>query len=175
MIWLLLSCTGGSAPEGPWTEAAALASTATMGGDRALSAEDYRRTQYAAAAMAEVDTDGSGDLSASELAVILQGQDPLTFDQARPMSALTREKWSKPFAEPALQRTTWELLAFLRAEVAAVAPDAVLPNDDALKAAAATEDLFSAPVQDVLQQLAALHEAHGLTFPPGLLQAASPP
>lgn len=171
MMWLLLSCTSSSTPDkGPWTEEAALTPTATLGGGTELSAADYSRTSYAALPLAEVDADGSGALSARELAALIRRQDPMTFDESQPMGALTRETWSQPFAEPALKRATWELLAFLRAEVAAVAPGAELPDDATLDAAAATEDLYSEPVQAVLRQLEALHQQHSLAFPDGLIR-----
>ena len=167
MILLMLGCSG--APSSPWTREAALTPTATIDGSAALSEADYTRRAYAAIPFAEADTDGSGTLSAAELAVLITRQDPLTFDRARPMQALDRQKWSTPFSEPRLQRVTWELLAFLRAEVAAAAPEAVLPDDDALQAAAATEDLHSEAVQGVLRALQALHVEHGLVFPDGLI------
>ena len=175
MIWLVLACR--SEPSGPWTPAAALTATATLDGEAALSAEGYARRHYAGPPFASVDHNQDGVLDAAELASLLQQHDPLTFDRTRPMNALNKEKWSQPFSAPALQRATWELLAFLRAEVASVAPDAALPDDDALQAAAATEDLYSDAVQGLLRQLQALHVQHGLTFPSGLLQerpAASP-
>ena len=168
MIWLVLACTG--EPDGPWTRSAALESTATLDGEAELSRSSYEQRQYAPLPFDEADTDGSGALSAAELAVLLGRQDPMTFDRSRPMQALSPEKWSRPFSAPALQRSMWELLAFLRAEVAAAAPDAALPDDAALEAAAATEDLYSEPAQAVLRQLQALHVAHGLTFPDGLIQ-----
>lgn len=169
MIWLMLGCSG--TPSSPWTAEAALTPTATLDGAPALSEADYTRRAYAAIPFAEADTNASGTLSADELAVLITRQDPLTFDRARPMQALDRKKWSTPFSEPRLQRVMWEMLAFLRAEVAAVAPGAVLPDDAALKAASATEDLHAEAVQDVLRALQALHVEHGLTFPEGLIDA----
>ena len=167
MIWLLLACTG--ADEGPWTEPAALTSTARLDGTPELSEAGFERRRYAAPPFAGSDADHSGGLSAEELVVLIRKRDPLTFDQAKPMGALSREAWSKPFSEPVLQRSMWELLAFLRAEVAAVSPEATLPDDATLQVAAATEDLYSEPVQAVLGQLEVLHQAHGLTFPDGLI------
>ena len=172
MMWLLLACSS-SAPSGPWTEGAALQSTAALDGQDALSADGYAKRSYTALPLSQVDTDRSSTLSPAELAVLIRQQDPLSFDQTRPMGALDRQKWATPFSQPALQRATWELLAFLRAEVAAVAPQATLPTDDDLRTAAATENLHSDAVQSLLQQLAALHEANHLTFPSGLLDEPS--
>ena len=168
MIWLLLACRG--ADRGPWTAEAALLSTATLDGESALSADSYERRRYAAPPFSESDRNQDGALSPAELVPLLQQHDPLTFDRTRPKQALNKEAWSRPFSAPALQRATWELLAFLRAEVASAAPTADLPGDEALQAAAATEDLYSAEVQQVLGQLRALHLEHGLTFPAGLIR-----
>ncbi|MFT5683499.1 MAG: hypothetical protein ACI8RZ_004431 [Myxococcota bacterium] len=172
MITLLLACTGSEvAPSGPWTAEAALAPTAALDGGEALTEASYEQRRYAAPPFAEADADGSGALSSAELAALIRIQDPLTFDRSKPMGALSPETWSKPFSAPALQRSLWELLAFLRAEVAAANPGAALPDDDALQAAAATEDLYSQSVQEVLLVLKAGHEASGLVFPEGLIPA----
>lgn len=145
--------------------------TATLDGEAGLSAASYERRRYAAPPFSESDRDQDGALSPAELASLLQQHDPLTFDRARPMGALNKEAWARPFSTPALQRATWELLAFLRAEISSAAPAAALPSDDALQAAAATEDLYSAEVQTILIQLKTLHQEHGLTFPEGLIRA----
>ncbi len=171
MISLIIACNVHNGTETPWTTEAALASTAALDGDAALAEAGYEQRRYAAPPFAEADTDESGSLSPAELSALIRLQDPLTFDHSRPMGALSPEVWSRPFSAPALQRTLWELLAFLRAEVAAADPSAVLPDDATLAAAAATEDLYAEPVQAVLQALKASHEASGLTFPEGLLAA----
>lgn len=171
MIVLIIACNAGSPQSGPWTAEAALASTAALDGGEALAESSYEQRRYAAPPFAEADADGSGSLSPAELSALIQVQDPLTFDRSKPMGALSPEVWSKPFSAPALQRSLWELLAFLRAEVAAADPAAVLPDDATLAAAAATEDLYAEPVQAVLATLKAGHEASGLTFPEGLLSA----
>ena len=171
MIALILSCNINNHADGPWTTEAALASTAALDGGAALAEAGYEQRRYAAPPFAEADTDGSGSLSAAELSALIQLQDPLTFDRSQPMGALSPEVWSRPFSAPALQRTLWELLAFLRAEVAAADPSAVLPDDATLAAAASTEDLYAAPVQAVLQTLKDGHESSGLTFPEGLFAA----
>ncbi|MDG1483120.1 MAG: hypothetical protein P8R54_26260 [Myxococcota bacterium] len=171
MIALFISCNAVNTPEKSWTSEAALASTAALDGGETLAEAGYEQRRYAAPPFAEADTDGSGSLSPAELSALIRLQDPLTFDRSQPMGALSPEVWSRPFSEPALQRTLWELLAFLRAEVAAAAPSAALPDDATLAAAAATEDLYAAPVQAVLRTLKEGHEANGLTFPEGLLEA----
>ena len=168
MIWLLLACRGDS--RGPWTAEAALESTAALDGDAALSAASYEGRRYAATPFTSSDLDQDGALSPAELVILIQQHDPLTFDQARPMGALNKEAWARPFSSSALQRATWELLAFLRAEVYTVAPEAELPDDETLHAAAATEDLYSAQVQGVLIALRAQHIQHGLSFPKGLIR-----
>ena len=168
MIWVLLACRGDD--RGPWTAEAALASTAALDGEAALSADSYERRRYAAAPFTEADQNQDGTLSPAELLPLLQQHDPLTFDSARPMAALNKEAWAQPFSTPALQRATWELLAFLRAEISAVAPETELPNDETLRAAAATEDLYSDQVQGVLISLQTLHLQHGLSFPTGLIR-----
>jgi hypothetical protein len=169
VIFLFIACNNDSQHNGPWTAEAALAPTAALDGGEQLAGAGYEHRRYAAPPFSEADTDGSGALSPAELSALIRLQDPLTFDRSRPMGALSPEVWSKPFSAPALQRSLWELLAFLRAEVAAADASYPLPDDATLAAAAATEDLYAAPVQAVLVALQAGYGACGLVFPEGLV------
>lgn len=118
-LLLLLAC--GAPP--PWSDAAALAPTLAamdVGGDGRVDEADYTRVAWSAPPFAAADADHDGALSTAELATLLDGQAPLSFDGGLPRGAPDPELGPGMSGTlTADQRHAWEVLHVLAAEARA--------------------------------------------------------
>lgn len=164
LLLLVLGCD-----QGPWTVDAALRPTLErldVDHSGAVDRIEYQRVAFSAPPFEQVDQDGSGTLSVSELADLLYRQDPFTF-----FTSKTTNKVSRPEPSTDLRVHTtlaWRTLESLREELAAARPDAVLPTDERL-AAVAAEGLESGPGAALLMEFQTAYAEAGLAFPAGLL------
>lgn len=167
LLALLLSCE--TSP--PWTAEAvgrdALAAV-DPNGDGRLGADEYQGVAWQAPAFSEADTDGDGGLGPNELVALAMRQDPLDFDGQGKREAIDVDDWKKPFARPAAEQRVWELLLFMKEEVEAADPTAVLPSRDDIYAAAETQSLESDASRRTLVNLRAGYLQAGLKLPPFL-------
>ncbi len=159
MIALLLAC----ASPGTWSEARALAPALARldaDGDGTLSAAEFASAAHGVS-FAMLDTDSSGQITTAELAAWMRKADPLTFDGqfGRPTPTRTDQHDRDD--------TLDDLLRFLAAELAARGGPA--PSATAIQQAAATGQLDSPEVQQLLRTLAADFADAELPFPEGLL------
>jgi hypothetical protein len=146
-------------------------------GDGAVAAAEWGALAWAAPDFTDVDLDGDGRLSTSELAAQLRLQDPMTFDAAEirgipPRKAPRGPKRDRSMTQPC--RHLLDLFGFLADEARAAGFSGALPDEGSARAAARTEDLADPAVQALLGRYAAAWAEVGLAFPAGLLRPAAP-
>ena len=166
---LLLGCTAD-----PWTATTAFQPTLNrldVDGSGTVNQAEYDRVAFSAQPFGQVDTDGDGGLSVTELSDLFYGQDPFQFFAAQPS---VRSSRPEPGPDRRVRTTmAWRTLESLRQELAAAAPGVVLPDDTRI-ADAATAGLASASGVAMLTELRAGYAAVGLPFPSGLLPEPPP-
>lgn len=175
MIWLLfLGCS-----QGPWTEAAVMERTLTRldrDHDGRVSGQEYDAVVTIGKHFGEVDVDRNGQMSADELARLIRDQDPLHFDPTphdgpgRRLGAAAPIDVSPEAAELAQRRAVVvAVIQTLCAELRAVDPAMVLPDEATISEAAAAGTLDTPPARALLVRIQADYQRVGLTFPAALL------
>lgn len=167
MIWFLACSLSPS-----WTEATALQPTLDrldVNADGIVSAVEFSlvapQTDFG-----WLDLDGDETLSRDELVAWMDAADPLTFDNQRGQTAVSRQQAEVSESTTAEVRMLRDLYFFLSEDLSAAAPSLPRPSDHHLRTAAATASLSSPQSIAVLDALRAGYAAAGLTFPPGLSQ-----
>lgn len=190
MIFLLLACAA------HWTEENALAPTLAhldRDGDGRVEVAEYEAVALRGTPFAEADADGDGALSVSELAALAAGEDPALLSHAlkgppknghrragnesgkRPLNKTADGKQAAPKAGDHNLDSGWAVrmvLESLRDEVRYADPNAALPTDDAIGAAASSGHLHTAETRVLLRELETLSDTAKIAFPPSLREAA---
>ncbi len=147
-------------------------------GDGAVDAGDYAALAYEAPPFSKADRDGDGAIDESELTAMLEGQDPVLFDQRAQQALPPRPRTPRAQRRKAPGpggRHIADLYGFLDAELAAAGVTDGLPSLEVRRPTVAAGRLDSAEAQAVLAGYAQAYAAAGLAFPEGLITAAPPP
>ena len=164
---LLLGCQPAVTPA-RWTAESALAphrARLDTDHDGRVSAAEYDRTLWNGPPFPSVDRDGDGDLSAAELAALVQAESPTSFDGPARDDPMRRAAANIRLPSDA-ERDVWELLVWMGDAVRSRG----LPGPDPAAVAAAVHsgDLHSAESAAVLGPLRAQWTSLGWTWPAGV-------
>ena len=124
-------------------------------GDGQISRAEYDPYRGRGPAFQTIDLNGDGALDLSELAALMETQDPQTWEgDLKPRRPVAIEIWRGLFhGEPEVRQLS-ELLRFIRAEVQAMGVVDDLPTDAEIQAAAETRRFDSDAVQSLLMEMA---------------------
>ena len=133
--------------------------------DGRFGAEEYDQVRWNGPPFPSADTDGDGDLSATELATLVRAQSPMSFDGVAFPEALKRAgaNLRLPSAE---QRDVWELLVWMGDALRSRGRPG--PDPDAVALAVRSGDAQSAETRRVLEAIRPEWIAQGWTWPQGL-------
>lgn len=159
MIWLLAAC---AAPP-MWSDEAVLGGVRARldrDADGRVTAAEYDAARWNGPPFASADTDGSGELSASELAELLVGQSPTAFDGTHAAPGRRGVAQALLTAE---QRPVWEVLVWMGDTLRA--QDLPGPDPAAVERAVATGSMTSPETRAVLAAMRVPWESRGWTWP----------
>ena len=122
-------------------------------GDGLIHSVEYQAVRGHSPGFREVDLNGNGVFELDELVDLVEHLDPQTWDEADPPRPLVVEAWRGRFSGAAPVRQLSEWMRFLRSELARREPEASLPTDEEIQAAAETGRHDSAEVQSIIHSL----------------------
>jgi len=175
---VLLLALLGCGEEPAWTHAGALAPTLALmdaDADGRVSEAEYVRLALAGPTFERVDLDRDGALSGEELERLVFLQDPLSFDGVSERQAWGDVDQTETTHPDGFERRSLrDLFRSLTEAVRAADPEAALPDEETIEAAARTRRLESYESRALLLALAEAADGAGIVFPERLRPAPPP-